>query len=472
MANENQVDVQIKLGADINGGIQTEAELERLKKKSKDFGDGAVKSSKDAAAGMNGFAKSVGLVRKALMGFGVIGIFTSIISAVQKVAASFEESKKKAEEFRKAAEANELAKSISALADSYDKVKAAIDAAAEAEKNALEIIDMEVKARRDLQEAKIDAAEQDELEKVDANAPDAAEQKNAIAAKYAHMRATNAASNKIEDLVLQRQKYASAAKQNDREAAAASAQAEALRKKAQEVRGFASREAGEANSSNDKDRNGFWSALGGNIKDIVTLDWGHVGNTETAEGDAEREKHSAKADEYNKQAEAMDKDAEALEKQAKAKKDEAAQNRKRGEAMNGSVEAAQIAQGTTQVKESLAERDAASALKKKQDEEARKAKELADAQALLASGDVQAARYRSRITSNNQKITDTSYQVATGKISADAGSRAVTELQESNRALNELLQKLLHEMEQSKQEIKKANEQARNSRGVDSTEGA
>lgn len=384
MAQGDQVDVKVKLGADISGGVATRQELDKVRAAAKKASEETEKSAGKSASAMQGLTRSVGLARKALMGFGVIGIFTSLISAVQKVASSFESSKKKAEEFRKAAEAKDLAKSISDLAESYEKVKAAIASAAEAEKNALEIIDMEVKARRDLQEAKIDAAEQDELAKVDPNALDAAEQKKAISAKYAHMRATNAASNKTEDLVLQRQKYNSAAELNDSEAAAATAQAEALRKKAKEVRNFAGREVAESTQLNDKDRNGFWSHWAGTVKDVVTLEWGHAGKQETAEGDAEREKHSAKADEYIKQAEALEKQAEAMKREAEAKKAEAEQNRKRGEALNGSVEAAQLAADTTQVKEGLAEADAQRSLSIKRAQIDKDRRYLANSDSLAA----------------------------------------------------------------------------------------
>ena len=473
MANENQVDVQIKLGADINGGIQTEAEFERLKKKSKEFGDESAKSSKQAVAGMAGFEKSIGFVRKALTGFGVAGLFTALVGGIQKVSESFSAAKTRADELAEATGKKALAKSIDDLAESYAKMKENLTAAATAQQNQLDLIDMEVKSRRDLQEAKLDAAEQEELKGVDANAADAEEQRRAIQAKYAHMRGTNAAANKVEDLVLQRQKYGTAADVKDKEAAAAEAEANGYAAQARRLRGMANLEGINATEANDKDKTGgVGRYVVGTIKDLFSGNWGNLASHTTAEGDAEREKHKARQEELEKKAEELEKKAEASRNDAEAKRKEADHNRNLATAMNGSVEAAQIAQGTTQVKESLAERDAASALKKKQDEEARKAKELADAKELLASGDVQAARYRSRIASNNQQITDTSYQVATGKISADAGSRAVTELQESNRALNELLQNLLRDIEQSKQVIKKANEQARNSRGVDSTEGA
>lgn len=473
MADENQVDVQIKLGADINGGIQTEAEFERLKKKSKEFGDESAKSSKQAVSGMAGFEKSIGFVRKALTGFGVAGLFTALIGGIQKVSESFSAAKTKADELAEATGKKALAKSIDDLAESYAKMKENLTAAATAQQNQLDLIDMEVKSRRDLQAAKLDAAEQEELAGVDANAADAEEQKKVIQAKYAHMRGTNAASDKLEDLVLQRQKYGKTAEIKDKEAAAAEAEANGYAAQARRLRGMANMEGISATEANEKDKTGgVGRYIVGTINDIFSGNWGNLASHTSAEGDAEREKHKARQDELEKKAEELEKKAEASRNDAEAKRKEADHNRNLATAMNGSVEAAQIAQGTTQVKESLAERDAASSLSKKQAEEARKAKELADAKALLASGEGQAAQYRSQIAANNQQITDTSYQVATGKMGSNAGSKAVTELQERNRELNELLQNLLHEIEQSKQVIKKANEQARNSRGVDSTEGA
>ena len=471
--DSNNVDVTIKLGSDITGGIQTEAELEKIRAKAKQI-------SAESSAGFNSFGKSIGVVSKAagtlnkiLSGFGVIGIFTTLISGLEKLSSLFSENAGKARELNDAARAEELTKSVSDLAAAYEKVKQGLQDAAKEQNNALELIDAEVKSRRALEAAKIDAAEQEELRGVDANAADAEEQKKVIQAKYEHLRGTKAASNKLEDLVLQRQKYTTAAELDDNEAKSAEKQASALREQAKKYRSAATEEGLKSTQLNEKDRNGFLAKYSGAIKDIVTLNWGNkFGQEETAEGDEIRKTYKERRDEYLRKAEEMEKQADEQDNVAKGKRDDAQQKRKLAEAMNGSVEAAQIGQETTQVKESLAERDAASSLSKKQAEEARKAKELADAKALLASGEGQAAQYRSQIAANNQRITDTSYQVAIGKMGSNVGSKAVTELQERNRELNELLQKLLHEIEQSKQVIKKANEQARNSRGVDSTEGA
>lgn len=470
--DSNNVDVTIKLGSDITGGIQTEAELARLKKKSKEFGDESAKSSKQAVAGMAGFEKSIGLVRKVLSGFGVGALFLSAVAGVEKIIESFGRAEQKAKDMQKAASEEAFAKSISDLADSYAKLNAQLSAAEQKENNVLEIIDMEVKARRDLQEANLAAAEEKEISEVDANAADAEEQKKVIREKYAHIRSTRASSDKVEDLVLQRQKYGTQANNDDKAAEAKEKEAEDLERKAKQLKARAENESINAVSPNEKDKGTTAKYFVEGFREFFTGDWGRMGSWQTEAGDAERDKHKANQDALNRQAEEIQKQADAARNDAKAKRESASQNRRRMEAMNGSIEAAKIAQGTAQVKSETAERDAATALDKKQAEEARKAKELADAKALLASGEGQAAQYRSQIAANNQQITDTSYQVATGKMGSNAGSKAVTELQERNRELNELLKNLLHEIEQSKQVIKKANEQARNSRGVDSTEGA
>lgn len=385
MAQGDQVNVKVKLGSDISGGIAARAELDKVRAAAKKASEETVKSAKAAANGMAGFQKSVSLVRKALTGFGAITLFAGIANGVAKIQDSFKAAKKKAEEFRKAAELKELKKSIDDLADSYARLKEQIAAAGQAEKDALEIIDMEVKARRELQEAKIDAAEQDELAKVDPNALDAAEQKKAISAKYAHMRATNAASNKTEDLVLQRQKYTTAAELNDKQSQIAADQAAALSRKAKQVRSRADMEGILATEANDKDKTGgVGRLLAGGANDILSGNWGNLTHFSTEAGDAEREKHRQQQDEFIKQAEALEKQAEAMKREAEAKKAEAEQNRKRGEALNGSVEASQIAAGTTQAKEELAEADAQRSLSIKRAQIDKDRRYLANSDSLAA----------------------------------------------------------------------------------------
>lgn len=485
MVNADDVNVKIKLGSDLSGGIQSREEMKKIRAEAKAVGNDTSAGASRAAKGMSNLERSVGLVRKALTGFGVLTLFATIADGIAKIQDSFNAAKREAEEFKKAAELEEFKKSIDDLAESYATLKERISDAAKAEAGALDVIDMEVKARRELQEAKIDDAEQKELAAVDPKAVDAAEQRQAIAAKYNRMRATNAASNRTEDLVLQRQKLTRAAETNDAEAKAAEDQAAALAKKARQVRSRSDLEGIRATEANALDKTGgLGRLLAGGVDDILSGNWGNLSHYSTQAGDAAREKHRQQQEEFAKQAEALEKQAEAMKREAEAKRTEAEQNRKRATALNGSVEAAQIAAGTTKVRSDLEEEDAARAIVRRRDEadkeerrkaaeKARQEKELADARALLSGGDARAESLRSRIDANNRQITATSFQVASGLMGSDAGSRAVAELQSQNTKLNELLTALLSQIEQSKRVVERANERARNSSGVDdSSEGA
>ena len=487
---DGDVNVKIKLGADLSGGVQSREELKKIRAEAKRTSSESSEGFKSFNQSVGVVTKSVGLFHKVLAGFGVIGIFTTLISGLEKLAELFGKNTGEARKLRDATRAEGLVKSVGDLADAYAKVKENLADAAAEQKSALDLIDAEVKARRDLQEAKISAAEQDELATVDPNAKDAAEQRAIIQAKYQHMRDTNAASNRVEDLVLQRQKYNTAAEQSATEAAAYGDQATALRAEAQKFRSAASVESGMSTQLNEKDRNSFLSKFSGNLKDIVTFNWGNkFGNEETAEGDAIRKEYAARAKEYEDKAKELEKQAAEQERLAAEKRREEEQNRKLASAMDGSVEAAQINEDTQQMKSSSTEADARRSLEKrreeirkqeederrKKDEEAakkaREEEEVAKARALLASAPARVESLQRQISANDQGIVSTSFNVATGGTSANAGGEAVAALRQQNAQLNSLLSTLLKEIEQSKRVIERANERARNSKGVDSEEG-
>lgn len=315
--SSEQVDISIKLGADLNGGVQTEQALERIRKKSREMGNEAAKASANAAQKMQGFERSIGFVRKALTGFGVAGLFTALIAGITKVTESFGAAEKKATDLQKAADAKALAKSVSDLASKYDTLAAKMASAAKAQNDSLELIDMEVKARRELEAAKLDAAEQEELSGVDETAADAEDRKKIIQAKYAHLRGTAASANRIEDLVLQRQKYETSAGQNDASANLSDAEATALEKKARQLRAKASAEDIASTEVTDKDKSGALGYISGQIKDLFSGNWGNLGSWKTSEGDAEREKHREAAESLRQEAEELEKQAESAKESAR-----------------------------------------------------------------------------------------------------------------------------------------------------------
>ena len=438
--NSDQVDVSIKLGADISGGVQTEKELERIRSKAKDAGNDADKSAKNAARGMYGFAKSVGLVRRALTGFGVAALFTSVIAAIERVTESFGAAEKKALDLQKAADAKALAKSVSDLADQYQTLSTKMANAAKAQNDALEIIDMEVKARRELAAAKLAAAEQEELAGVDENAVDAEERKKVIQAKYAHLRETASASDKVENLILQRQKYTTAADQKDAEAQVSDAEAEAIAKKARQIRAKAASEDIAATEATDKDKSTILQYFMQGFKQVASLDWGRVATWRTAEGDAERDKRRANAEKLRDEADELDKKAEAARESAKAARQDAETNRKRGEAMNGSVEAAQINQTTAQLKNERAEQTAAKELTDKNTR-------LSDAQKAVELLKAEKERIQAEIA-DRQSDKD-----AMGKYVADAEGDYETAKLSGNKRQQKSAYSNLHKLQETAQNV-------------------
>lgn len=447
MADNGDVNVKIKLGADVSGGVQSRAEMQKLRAEAKKTGDDTANSAATAANGMKGLEKSVRLVRKVMSGFGIGALFLSAVAGVEKIIDSFGRAEQKAKDMQKAASEKAFAESISDLADSYARLNEQLSATEQKEKNALEIIDMEVKARRELQESTLAAAEEKELAAVDANADDAAEQKKIIQEKYAHIRSTRAASDKVEDLVLQRQKYDAQAKADDKSAETKEKEADDLERKARQVKAKAEAEGINAVSPNEKDKSSRAKYFIEGFREFFTGDWGRIGSWETEAGDAEREKHKANQDALEKQAKDLQKRADAARNDAAAKRESASQNRRRMEAMNGSVEAAQIAQDTAQVKSETAERDAAVALTKKRDEKAKEKAKADDAQKAYALLEKQKAELEDRIAERE------SDKAAMGKYVADAEGDYETAKRNGNKRQQETTYKNLQNLKQTAQNV-------------------
>ena len=447
MTSQEDVNVTVKIGADLSGGVQSREELEKVRAQAKKMGADTAGSAAKAAHGMQGLEKSVGLVRKVLSGFGVGALFLSAVAGVEKIIESFGRAEQKAKDMKKAADDKAFAKSISDLADSYAKLNAQLSAAEQKENNVLEIIDMEVKARRELQEANLAAAEEKEIAGVDANAEDAEEQKRVIREKYAHIRSTRTASDKVEDLVLQRQKYDTQAKNDDKAAEAKEKEADDLERKARQVKSKAENEGINAVAPNEKDKSGVAKYFVEGFREFFTGDWGRMGSWQTDAGDAERDKHKANQEALEKQAEELQKQADAARNDAAAKRESASQNRRRMEAMNGSVEAAQIAQWTTQVKSDTAERDAAGALQKKRDEKAKEKAKADDVQKAYALLQRQKAEIEDKIAERESE------KAAMGKYVADAEGDYETAKRNGNKREQESTYEKLQQLKQTAQNV-------------------
>ena len=465
MAADGDVNVKVKLGADLRGGVQTREELKKIREEAKRTSDGP-------NAGARGFTRlgdciknatsAMGKLRAVMTGFGILGVVQQAVTLYQTLAEIFKKDTENASELNKELQDKAAVERVKELKKSYDELTESISAAAKERGREKQVSDEEVRVRREAEDADMAADEADALAAVDPNAKDADRQRQRIRDSFNARRARKTADRKKEDVVFRRQELQG-------EADAATNAADRIEATLGEDDKAISRARLRANtldvlSREKNDKDGTW----------------YNPYKKTEEGDAVREQQRRDAESARQQTERLEADRKAKEKQIEDLRARAAQALKIRDIIGRSIDTAELERETANVTEDsgAAQRDAGwkQEDERKAKEERRKAaekslqeKELADARALLSGGDARAESLHSRIDANNRQITATSFQVASGSMGSEAGARAVAELQRQNTSLNELLTALLRQIEQSKRVIERANERARNASGVDDT---
>lgn len=481
MAATDGVDVNIKLTADTKGGKEAEQSLHGVGKAARNAESEGKKSASGLKAAYEGFGKTVSTVGKAVGAFtkalGLIGFAVSAIQTVIEVFKSLYEwlhkDEEEAKKLREEMEKQQYAENVKRATEEYARLNEEIAKANQAEREKDQILDARESKKRGKEDAELNLQEAQELSTVAENDPDAAAKRTLIRNKYALKRSQIAAQRASEDVDTQKNRLYKSADEDD----------DAARKIREQMQGQLGRNVDEARRKYEQAK---YQSENATKRSVWT-------GRQVADDEAR-----AKAKEQLPELERILE--EAIKKYTEAKKqaddlDESAKKKnKLASEMTGKDLPARINAAAEQVNIETSNRDTQSAMARAQeerkrdaDEKARKEKEKADkeaaekarrenelaaAQALLQTGDSQVASYQAQINANNRKITQTTYQVATGSMGADVGSRVVSELQKQNQELQSLLSELLRQIEQSKRVVEKANEQARNSRGVDSTEGA
>lgn len=300
MAQETYT-TKLKIEADTKGADQVAAAHERA-------GRAATKAADDSKKGFEGVRKSIEstsraaeIFNKILSGFGFIGIFTMAVGVVDKLksslGASKEEAKKFAEESRKAADTARIEK----LADAWKKLEDQISSTSAAQSRANELEDMQRDNARKLEDDQAELAKQKELAALDPSDPLYEKKKAQIEARYGAAAAKRSVSRRQEDANI-------AADRAGNEAAAMSTEAMkrslALTDERAELERLKRERSGAVEAStadNHADTQGVGGAFLNNIKNILSLDWGKVGDMRTDEGDAIREDAKNRADELEKQ---------------------------------------------------------------------------------------------------------------------------------------------------------------------------
>ena len=376
---DGEVNVKVKITAKNGGVTQAVTGLDKVGKKAKETAEKTKSGFEQANQAFDKVTKAAGAFQKVLSGFGMVGIATALAGGITKIIDSFGEAKKKAEEFQKAADDKKVQDGIDALADSYKKLTDAISGANAARTAQKEIEDIELKNKRDLEDANIDLAEQKELDAIDAKDPAAAEARAEIQARYKAKRDNLAVQRGIFDGVRERQDLQQGAIADRENADKIDAAANETDKAIKEAKARRNAALARSNTINSEDATGFWSASGTNLKRILTLEWGKVGDERTEAGDAIREKAQAEVDAEQARIEQLTKEAEAQRKQAEELRTSATQKDRKAEALGGSVEAQRVREQIVSMQGTASVAAAVRATDAKDREVAAKSKEVSDA---------------------------------------------------------------------------------------------
>lgn len=338
---DNESIVKLKLDADLTGGVQTEKQYDRLKAKVAQLGKDSSASVGKVTSAFGMLSRSIGLVKNVLAGFGAIGVISSLIGAVKKVKDSFDSARKEAEAFRAAKEKAAHAKDVENLAEGYRKLAEQIKAVADAARHSSEMLDISVKSARDLEDAQLDLAEQQELDSVDDKDPAAQERRAAISARYERRRRMAGATRAQQDVVYERQRL-----QMDADAKRkAAAGIEEAAGKSDSVIEDAKRRLADANwrssADNAEDSHGFWERSGTSIKDFFSGNWGKWARADfsTEAGDRLRDEAKAEAKELEAEIRRLEEQKEARLKEAEALRLEADRAEERKAAMGNQISA-------------------------------------------------------------------------------------------------------------------------------------
>lgn len=320
---DNESIVKIKTEGDTSGAEKVEKAQDRIGDSAKRATEKSAQAADKSAGAIGRLRKAAGLLRGVLTGFGVVGVFTALTAAVDKVRESFGSAKKEAEELAKAKDKAAHAKAIEDLAKSYERLGEAAQQAAESVQRANEVQDIATRNARALEDAQAELAKQKELAAIDPNDPAAAEKRAQIEARYAAQRGKTTADRSREDV--------------ERNVARLEEMAVDKRRSADDIENSTveddkliadtMRRLDDAQSRswmlNSEDNISTASKIGSDLKNLVTLNWGKVGVTRTEKGDAIRKDAAAEAQGLEAELKSLEEKRQKKLKQADALREEA-----------------------------------------------------------------------------------------------------------------------------------------------------
>ena len=224
-----------------------------------------------------------------------------VVGIVDKLRNSFgattAEAKKFAEEARKAADTARVEK----LADAWKKLEDQISNTSAAQSKANELEDMQRDNARKLEDDQAELSKQQELAALDPNDPLYEKKKAQIEARHSAAAAKRSVARRQEDANIAADRVGNEAAAMSTEAMKRSLALTDERAELERLRRVRSRAVEASTADNHADAQGVGGAFLNNIKNILSLDWGKVGDMRTDEGDAIREDAKKRAEELQKQ---------------------------------------------------------------------------------------------------------------------------------------------------------------------------
>ena len=387
---DQEYTTKIKIETDTAGGEKAVKSLDCVEKKA----DSLTKT-------LNAISKASGFARRALMGFGVLSVFTSLIGVVENLRKKFGDASKKAEEFRIASEKAADTKRVEKLTTAYDNLKNAIDAAAKARERANELEDMALSAAREQEDIDAQAAKDAELAALDPTDRYYEQKKAQIEAKYSGQAANRAAQRKVEDAERTAARTAAESEAKSGEAVQGRvaliddrAQLDVLRRRLAAAKS-------ESVSDNARDIGSVTEAGWINFTRTFGLNggWSRLGDTRTAEGDEKRKEAEARAKGLEAPIKAKEKDIAEKERKIAELEEEAQYLSKKSVIQSSMAENAKDAASVTRAAGLRSEQAATAGLSGQIESE----RDAARAKALLES---EKARLEQQIAAQQQRKAD------------------------------------------------------------------
>ncbi|MGN0846831.1 MAG: hypothetical protein ACI4RA_05545 [Kiritimatiellia bacterium] len=323
MADDGNVDIRIRVRADT-------APADKAKRAVESVGAAARTAAESSKGGFERFkgavgraTSAVGALRGVLAGFGAAGLVAPLVGAFRNWRKSIAETEKKLQDARRAAAEAADAKAVREMAEAWGELKDAVNAANEARQRGRELLDEEVRLRREEEDARTDLDERRALAAIDPESPSAAAERAAVSARFAARRSETNASRRGEDVVLRRQAL-------DEEARGAASAADALAGQLPAadraiLRARTRASTLDALSRERNDRDGTW----------------YNPRKRTEEGDAERGRMRAEAERAREQVRALERDRDAKAREIAALRAKAEHANARRDLLGGALATAQ-----------------------------------------------------------------------------------------------------------------------------------